>query len=230
MLPPLGNLKSSIRKGVKDLKMAWSADLGFARVSREVQEICEKAAWKFTSLGAKVEEAEPGFPNPEMCYVTIVNAELCAALSRFGALQEIKDKLTPRLADRLKANQNLTALDYLQATFTRRELAATVAQFFRKYDLLLTPTIGVPAWPADLPLGIVEEVDGKPVTPRGWLLTFPFNLTGQPAASIPAGWTKEGLPVGLQIVGRYNDEGTIFRAAAAFEQAQPWAQEKPSLP
>ncbi len=230
MLPPLGNLKGSIRKGVKGLRMAWSADLGFARVSREVQEICEKAAWKFTSLGAKVEEAEPGFPNPEMCYVTIVNAELCAALSRFGALQEIKDKLTPRLADRLKANQNLTALDYLQATFTRRELAATVAQFFGKYDLLLTPTIGVPAWPADLPLGIVEEVDGKPVTPRGWLLTFPFNLTGQPAASIPAGWTKEGLPVGLQIVGRYNDEGTIFRAAAAFEQAQPWAQEKPSLP
>ena len=229
MIPPLGNLKGSLRKGVKGLKMAWSADLGFARVSREVQEICAKAARKFVILGAKVEEADPGFPNPEMCYVTIVNAELSAALSRFGTLEEIKDQLTPRLAERLKANQSLTALDYLQASFTRRELASTVAQFFEKYDLLLTPTIGVSAWPIDLPLGIVEEVDGMPVTPRGWLLTFPFNLTGQPAASIPAGWTKDGLPVGLQIVGRYNDEATIFRAAAAFEEAQPWAQEKPSF-
>lgn len=227
MIPPLGNLRGSLRKGIKGLKMAWSADLGFARASREVRDICERAVWKFIELGTNVEEADPGFPNPEECYVTIVSAELIAALSRFGELDTIKDKLTPRLAERLKANQHLTALDYLQATFTRRELASTVARFFGKYDLLLTPTIGVPPWPIDLPLGIVQEVDGTPVTPRGWLLTFPFNLTGQPAASIPAGWTEGGLPVGLQIVGRYNDEEMIFRAAAAFEQAQPWIQKKP---
>lgn len=229
MIPPLGKLTASLNKGVKGLRMAWSADLGFAGVSRKVQEIGEKAAKKFIALGAKVEEAAPGFPNPEMCYVTIVNAELTAALSRFGPLEQIKDRLTPRLADRLEANQNLTALDYLRATFHRRELAATVARFFEKYDLLLAPTIGVAPWPIDLPLGIVEEVDGKPVTPRGWLLTFPFNLTGQPAASIPAGWTEDGLPVGLQIVGRYNDEETVLRAAAAFEEAQPWAHKKPPL-
>ena len=120
LLPPVGNLRGSLRNGVKGLKMAWSADLGFARVSREVREVCEKAARKFIDLGANVEESDPGFPNPERCYVTIVNAELSAALSRFGTLDTIKNKLTPQLADRLEINQKLTALDYLQATFTRR--------------------------------------------------------------------------------------------------------------
>ncbi|HSR11011.1 MAG TPA: amidase family protein, partial [Thermodesulfobacteriota bacterium] len=160
---------------------------------------------------------------------TIVNAELTAAILRFGELDVIGEKLTPRLAERLKANLNLTSLDYLRSTFARRELAAASAKFFAKYDLLLTPTIGVPPWPIDLPLGIVEEVDGTPVSPRGWLLTFPFNLTGQPAASIPAGWTRDGLPVGLQIVGRYNEEEMIFRAAGAFEEAQPWTGKTPPL-
>lgn len=227
-LPPIGRLTASLRKGVKGWKIAWSPDLGYSQVGREVREICSQAARKFSALGARVEEAHPGFENPEMTFVTVVNAELAAMFTLFGPLEQIKDQLDPRLANRLAANQNLTAFDYLRATFDRRELAVKVGRFFETYDLLLTPTIGTPPWPIN-PNGIVQEIDGQPVTSRGWLLTFPFNLSGHPAASVPAGWTREGLPVGLQIVGRHNDEAAVLRAAAAFEEAEPWADRKPPL-
>ena len=100
--------------------------------------------------------------------------------------------------------------------------------FFQRYDLLLTPTLSVPAFP----IGQEPQViDGRPVLPFGWSpFTPPFNLCGQPAASVPCGWSADGLPVGLQIVGRPFEEATILRAAAAFEAAQPWQQRRPPLP
>ncbi len=228
--PPKGSFVETLRGGVKGLRVAWNPDLGYATVAREVREICEAAVKKFSEMGAEVEEAPLKFENPEATYMTIINAEWGAKLSLFGSLDKIKDKLHPFLVERrLATAQNLTAIDYLRATFARQELAAKMGQIFETYDLLLTPTLGVPAWRIGLPTVYVVEVEGKPVGPVGWLLTFPFNLTGQPAASIPAGWTEDGLPVGLQIVGRYYDEATVFRAAAAFEQASPWAHKKPPL-
>jgi aspartyl-tRNA(Asn)/glutamyl-tRNA(Gln) amidotransferase subunit A len=105
--------------------------------------------------------------------------------------------------------------------FARQELAVKAGKFFQDYDLLLTPTLAVPPPPVDFP------------DPAGFLKWLPFilvfSLTGQPAASVPAGWTEDGLPVGLQIVGRPYDEATVFRAAAAFEEACPWAHKRPPL-
>jgi len=121
------------------------------------------------------------------------------------------------------------AEEYLKATFARQELAAKMGHFMEQYDLLLTPTLGVPAWPIGLPTVYVTEVDGKSIGPLDWMLTHPFDLTGQPAISIPAGWTEDNLPVGLQIVGRAYDESTVLRAAAAFEETQPWAHRKPPI-
>lgn len=223
------NFVESLKGGVKGLRMAWSPDLGYAAVSHQVRTICEAAIKKFSEMGAEVEETQLDCGTAEMVYSTIMDADLGARLSLFGAVDKLKDKLHPWLMERVNAVRNLAANDYLKVLFTRQELSARIGKLFQTYDLLLTPTLGVPAWPIGLPKVYVEEVDGKPVSTRGWILTFPFNLTGQPAASIPAGWTEDNLPIGLQIVGRPYDEATVFRAAAAFEEAKPWAHSRPPL-
>jgi len=98
-------------------------------------------------------------------------------------------------------------------------------RFFERYDLLLTPTLALPAFP----LGLVgpREVAGREVTHLGWTLCYPFNYSGQPAISVPAGWTASGLPVGLQIIGRRLEDALVLRAAATFEQLRPWAGKRP---
>jgi aspartyl-tRNA(Asn)/glutamyl-tRNA(Gln) amidotransferase subunit A len=214
---------------LKGRRAAWSATLSYAAVSAEVRGICLKSMGKFCDMGVEVEEASPDIANPEETYGTILNAELGAMLSLYGPLEEIKDKLDPQLASRIAPVGQMSAYDYLKATFARRELAAKMGEFFETYDLLFTPTIGVPAWEIGLPGRVVSEIEGKPVSRRGWLLTFPFNLSGHPAISVPAGWSHEGLPVGLQIIGRHYAESTVLRAAAAFEQVQPWAHRRPDL-
>lgn len=101
-------------------------------------------------------------------------------------------------------------------------------RFMAKYDLLLTPTACVPpfAWHMQGP----EKIDGRYVPPTTWIgTTFPLNLTGQPAASVSAGWTIDNLPVGLQIAGRRLDDGMVLRASAAFEAARPWKDRWPPL-
>ncbi len=100
--------------------------------------------------------------------------------------------------------------------------------FFERYDLLLTPTVASPPFPH----GILYpgEIDGVKVgREASSIFTYPFNLTGQPAASVPCGFTKDGLPIGLQIVGRRFDDVTVLRASAAFETARPWIARRPAL-
>src|SRR3989442_1345125 len=100
--------------------------------------------------------------------------------------------------------------------------------FFAKSDPLLTPTIACPPFPVGL--DNPTEIAGKPVDAYAWIpFTYPFNMTGQPASSVPCGFTKDGLPIGLQIVGRRFDDATVLRASAAFERARPWAQHRPVL-
>jgi aspartyl-tRNA(Asn)/glutamyl-tRNA(Gln) amidotransferase subunit A len=107
-------------------------------------------------------------------------------------------------------------------------MVAALRRFFERYDLLLTPTLGLPAFT----LGMVgpNEVAGRAVPHLGWTLGYPFNYSGQPAISVPAGFTASGLPVGLQIVGRRLDDALVLRAAAAFEQRRPWAARRPPEP
>jgi aspartyl-tRNA(Asn)/glutamyl-tRNA(Gln) amidotransferase subunit A len=216
---PNAKFTKSLGAGVKGLKIAWSPDLGYATVDPQVKEICARAAKEFSKLGAQVEEAHPGFANPEIHVGTIFGADALEALSVLGPIDQLIDKLSPLSAAMLFLSGGLKATDYAKAMFAKQELTIKLGKFFQTYDLLLTPTLPTPPLPVDFddPIGFLKWAN----------FTFPFNLTGQPAASVPAGWT-EGLPVGLQIVGKPYDEITVLRAAAAFEEAHPWAHRKPS--
>src|SRR4029453_2870780 len=120
------------------------------------------------------------------------------------------------------------ATRYVQAWFDRLTWYDHVRRYFDGHDLLLTPTIATP--PFKVGLDNPTEIAGRPVEPYDWIpFTYPFNLTGNPAASVPCGFTKDGLPIGLQIVGRRFDDVTVLRAAAGYERLAPWADRKPPL-
>jgi aspartyl-tRNA(Asn)/glutamyl-tRNA(Gln) amidotransferase subunit A len=109
----------------------------------------------------------------------------------------------------------------------QRQSCGPDASVLQRYDLLITPSIG---YPGSLLVRRATEVDGCPVSRRGWsAFTYPFNLTGNPAITLPCGWTAEGLPVGLQLVGRRLEDAVVLRAAAAFETLAPWAHKRPAL-
>lgn len=228
-LPKHKSFLNALEGDIAGLKAGWSPDLGYAKVGEEVKRHSEDAIRKFSDLGLQVEEAAPEIGKQEQTYLTIINAELAAMMSLFGPIEQIRNHLEPQLAERIEQAQTITTDDYLKAGFARRELSARVGEFFTRYDLLLTPTIGVTAWPIGLPGRIVDEVDGEMVSSRDWLLTYPFNLSGHPAVTVPIGFSSEGLPVGLQIVGPASNEATVLRVAAAYEAAYPWADKTPSI-
>jgi aspartyl-tRNA(Asn)/glutamyl-tRNA(Gln) amidotransferase subunit A len=116
----------------------------------------------------------------------------------------------------------------VQAWFDRHAWWQHPRALFEKYDLLVTPTLACP--PFAIGLDNPTEIAGTPVGAYAWIpFTFPFNLTGQPAASVPVGFTRDGLPIGLQIVGRRFADVDVLRASAAFERARPWAEARPPL-
>jgi aspartyl-tRNA(Asn)/glutamyl-tRNA(Gln) amidotransferase subunit A len=211
---------------LKGLRVAYSADWGYAPVDPEVRQIVGDAVKVFESeLGCTVEEADPGWDDPYGAFWGLVAAETdLVGMRKF--LDEHAHHMTPHLIDFLRTPW--TAEDLTNAVMARKGVANKAAEFMANYDLLLTPTLTVPAFA--LHIQGVEKVDGQIVPPFQWLsFTFPFNMTGQPAASVPAGFTKGGLPVGLQIVGRHLDDPVVIRACANFEMARPWADKWPPL-
>ena len=145
-----------------------------------------------------------------------------------GRLDEVRDLIDPGLLAVVERAQALPASHLARAQQQRNTYWAAMRGFMEEFDLLLTPTMPCTAFSAGL-----NEPDGwqrSTLAPLDWTpFTFPFNLTGQPAATVPCGFDTQGLPVGLQIVGRWRDDPTVFRAAAAFEQARPWRDVKPPL-
>lgn len=226
-LPAIANTYSGrLRGSLKGTKIAWSPDLGYATVESEVLEITSDAARAFRKAGCTVKEYDPSFECPEEIFTTMVFCEYHAGLSEY--LSAWRDKIDPPLARLIEMGGNFSAKDYIQATFRRQGFHAKAQKIFETYDFLLTPTVAVPAFSAGKMAP--DLVAGKRLSPIGWMaFTYPFNLTGQPAASVPCGFTKYGLPIGLQIVGRRHDDVGVLRLAAAFERLRPWAETKPCI-
>jgi len=143
-------------------------------------------------------------------------------------LDEYREQIDPLLAIFIDMSKDKSARGYVAEWWQLLEYRRKINTIFNKYDLLLTPTVSVP--PFKLGCYGPREIAGKKVSPLAWMaFTYPFNVTGQPAASVPCGWTEDNLPVGLQIVGRRFDDATVLKASAAFEKASPWADKYPPL-
>ena len=216
-LPPDGcDYLDGVDRGVEGLRIAYSANLGFARVENEVAQIVANAAQAFTRLGATVEPADPGFENPSALYYDALANEALRTGDRGVSPRRPKED-----AD---GGAPLTIADYLAAVDARTALGMHMNQFHQTYDLLLTPTVPTVAFP----VGVNH--------PPGWnlddgvdwaTLTIPFNCTRQPAGTVPCGFTKEGLPVGVQIIGPLNADALVLRACRAYEVANPTTNKRP---
>ncbi|WP_347555729.1 amidase family protein [Robbsia sp. KACC 23696] len=211
---------------LKGLRVAYSADWGYAPVDPEVRAIVGAAVAVFEKeLGCVVEEADPGFADSRDAFAALVAMESDLTGMR-RMLDEYGDKISPHLAAMLR--QPWRAETFTDANIARKALVNKMWRFMGRYDLLLTPTLAVPPFPVHMQGP--EIIEGRMVSPAQWLaFTFPMNLTGQPAASVPAGFTKHGLPVGLQIVGRHLADASVMRASAAFEEARPWHDKVPDI-
>jgi aspartyl-tRNA(Asn)/glutamyl-tRNA(Gln) amidotransferase subunit A len=136
---------------------------------------------------------------------------------------EQKALMDPGLIEIAKEAKDYSMDDYLDAGVQRQALGQTMNAFHNTYELLLTPTLPIPAFTAGEELSDPESQDHWP----DWTpFSYPFNLTGQPACSVPCGFTKAGLPAGLQIVGPMHSDLLVMRAAAAYEAAQPFVMPK----
>ena len=221
---PAPDFLSELEDGVEGLRIAYSPDLGFARVAPEVLRIAGEAPRVFTDLGARVTRVKQVMEDPFRTAKTIGNA-LAARLAR--ALGRRRERLSePELLDAAAAGERLDAAGLLEAESARRDLCARMAAFHARYDLLLTP--GMCAAPFDLERGNPPGRRGRSAG-RWFDTVFPFDLSGQPAIVVPCGFTPEGGPVGLQIVGPRGGDALVLRAARAFERAHPVHPEHPPL-
>ena len=221
-----GSFLAACDAGIEGLSVAWSSDLGHARVDARVGDLCAAAAERFESLGCHVEVVTPSWDDPEEIFRLMAAAETYAAWGE--AMAEGEQRLDRTLAAVLRFGRTVGIESYLRALHRREEFWTDVQRFLARFDLLITPTVAVPPFAVGQPG--VKEIDGHAVSPLRWLaFTFPFNLTGQPTATVPVGFTPDGLPVGLQIVGRRHGERAVLAASAAFEAAAPWTAQRPPL-
>lgn len=211
---------------VSGLRVAYSPDLGYLPVDPEVRAIVTAAARTFSDkLGCAVEEISPGIDNPQEHFWAMVFND-----TDLRGMRAIADRHGDRMSPHLVAlvTRPWTAEEFSDAQMARKRLVNQMRRFMADYDLLLTPTLAVPAFPVGFQGP--DCIDGQMTDPGSWLgFLNPFNMTGQPAASVPAGFTEGGLPVGLQIVGRHLADATVLAASAAWESASPWAGHWPSL-
>jgi len=219
------NFFKALDTGLKKLKIAWSLDLGYSvKVEPEVKSAFEAAVHVFEEMGNDVENAAPDTGEPFDTWELIASTRFHFPLG--FVLDEHADKIMDYTRKAMECARSLSGLEVARGWMQVEKIRASMLDFFEKYDLLLTPTTAVPAFPI-----------GKRACERGrglldWEFcpfTCVFNLTGNPAASVPCGFTSDGLPIGVQIVGRFEDEITVLRASAAFEEARPWLKKRPPI-
>jgi aspartyl-tRNA(Asn)/glutamyl-tRNA(Gln) amidotransferase subunit A len=216
-LPPDGrDWRDGLDDGVRGWRIGYSADLGYAKVDRDIAAAGAAAARQFETLGAVVEPVPPPFPPPREALLTLWAAGAARILAGFPA--ERRDEVDPGMAATAALGEKISAVDWLGADMARTAVALRMAEFHRRYDLLLTPMMPIPALP------VAHDLN-DPASERHWIdwspFSYPFNMTRQPAATIPCGLTTAGLPIGLQIVGPLYADDRVLRAARAFETTQP---------
>lgn len=225
-LPPdPAGFTAGLDDGVTDLRLGYSRDLGFIDVDPEVLAVTDAAAQTFADLGAHVDDAGLAMANPLETFTTLWNTGAANAMRHLDDAG--RALLDPGLAAVISNGGQNSALDYLAASNHRNEIAIEMNRFHTATDLLITPAVAIPAFDAgrDVPDGWADER-----WPSWAPFSFVFNLTGQPGAVVPCGFTPDGLPVGLQIIGPKYADALVLRAARAYERANPLHDRLPPLP
>ena len=217
---------AAAERDIKGLHVAWSPDFGYAPVDVEVAEVAGQAARAFEDLGCSVEDSDLTLDSPFDAFWALFSAVSLAR--RPGVLEEHAGELTDYARSCYGRGSKVTGAEYASALGKMDLLKEQFANLFDSCDLLLSPTTAATAFPHGEP---PKAIGGEPVDWFWGYLphTYPINMIGHPAASIPCGFSSEGLPVGLHIIGRKGDEATVIAASAAFEQARPWAQHRPPV-
>jgi aspartyl-tRNA(Asn)/glutamyl-tRNA(Gln) amidotransferase subunit A len=215
-----------LHEGIKGRRIAYSPDLGLARVDPDVAALVRAAVHRFTELGAIVEEVPIPWaaPGPEL-----IRFFWSAHMTRLKPhLAQWESRMDPGLVACIKASDTVSVADYQAGRERKMPYVAAIHRWFEDWDFLLSPAVSVAAFPAQNLMP-----DHWPRHDWDWVswaeFSYPFNMSWNPAASIPCGFTAEGLPVGLQIVGKRFDDLGVLQASAAFESIQPWAGKRPSL-
>ena len=213
---------------VRPSKIAYSPDLGIAKVDSEVLEICSKALSKFESAGSKIELIDSYFDKAEDTFQVLRAAYF--AMNMDNILKNHREELKKEIVWNIEKGLDLTSEQIFDAEINRGKIVFNTSKIFEQYDLLVCPTVLTP--PFDVNLRYLEEIDGiKFDTYIGWLiLTFALTLTGCPVISIPCGFTESGLPVGLQVMAPWSQENFLLSTSAYFESILELRNKVPILP
>jgi amidase/aspartyl-tRNA(Asn)/glutamyl-tRNA(Gln) amidotransferase subunit A len=231
---PATDFTAATRRSIRGLRIAYSPDLDVFPVESSVGEVVKRAVQAFEEAGAHVEEVKLGITRPQQelsdvwsrLYM-LLNLQAFEHFKKQGMdlLGDHRDDFPPEYLHWVEEVKGMSALDYYQDQAIRTEIYNAFQGVLNTYDLLITPTLAC--------LPVDNSNDGNTVGPStingvevdpliGWCLTYFVNFTGHPAASIPAGMSREGLPVGMQIIGRRYADGDVLAASAAFERLRPW--------
>ncbi|WP_037217177.1 amidase [Rhodococcus pyridinivorans] len=212
LAPPLTTFRGGLNREVVGMDVAYSKTLGYVDVDPEVGEIVDRAVRVLDEAGLRVTAADPGFPDPLDAFENLWSAGAATMLKTFP--EGTRDKVDPGLGRVWSHGEQLGAVDYLEARAVAAAVGITMGIFHQRYNVLITPTMPIPAFEA----GHDVPPDSSLTSWPQWTpFTYPFNLTQQPAISIPVGTTSAGLPVGLQIVGpRHSDD--LLLAVARFAE------------
>lgn len=221
-LGPPGDMPQA-DQDISGLRIGLSLDLGYAEVHREVADAVYSAARVLEALGAVIIEAHPGFADPIVAFETLWYVGAAKAVAPYST--GLRGQMDPGLIEIAAAGTSISALEYLGALDAQSELTRVTEAFFASYDLLVTPTLPIAAFSAGR-----EVPDGWPG--RRWMswtpFTYPFNLSGSPAVSVPCGFTATGLPIGLQIVAARKADWLAITAARAYQSAAPLTDRRPA--
>lgn len=213
---------------LRGLRVAWRPLAGNTLLDDEVRDACEQAVDAFRALGCHVDVQDTAIENAEPAWRVLQQSNWAARF--FDRIDEVAPLLDPSFVEGIRAGGAYTGQQAMRATYKRTEHFRVVQRWFNTYDLVLTPTMSRPPLAADhtaLEPIIIGGQDAGDMR-QSWVPYLNlFDLTGHPAVSVPCGWSNEGLPIGLQIIGPWYQDAAVLRAATAFERVVPWGHRLP---